>query len=122
MQRPKSCLPFAAAAFLGLGYLAYVYVLPGPKSPLMGYDHALQRTFDEFVIGQSRTRLLELFGEPHSIESYFSREIAYRESDFAAQDLAKCVEYVIFKNGGNWFYCFGIDENCRTVLKADGHS
>ena len=122
MQLPKSCLLLSAATFLIVGYIAYVYVLPGAKSPLMGYDKSLQRAFDEFVVGEHKTRLLELFGEPRSVESYFSREIAYRESDFSAEDLSKCVEYVTFNNGGNWFYCFGIDENGKTVLKADGHS
>ena len=122
MRLPKSCLLLTATAFVVVGYLAYVYVLPGAKSPLMGYDHSRQRTFDEFEIGEPKSRLLELFGEPRSIETYFSREIAYRESDFAAEDLTKCVEYVTFDNGGNWFYCFGIDENGKTVLKADGHS
>jgi len=121
-QLPKSCLLSAAAAFLVVGYLAYVYVVPGPKSPLMGYDPSMQKTFDELVLGEPKTQLLELFGEPCSVASYFSREVAYRESNFAAADLAKCVEYVTFNNGFNWFYCFGIDENGKTVLKADGHS
>ena len=122
MQFSKSCLLVLAAALLIMSYLAYVYVLPGPKSPLMGFDRSMQTTFDEFPVGESKTRLLEVFGEPRSAESYFSREIGYRESDFITEDLTKCVEFVTFDNGGNWFYCFGIDENGRIVLKADGHS
>ena len=122
MQLPKSCLISFAALFVVFGHVVYVYVLPGPKSPLMGYDKSLQKTFDEFVVGDPKSRLLELFGEPISVESYFSRAIAYRESDFAAKDRARCVEYLTFNNGGNWFYCFGIDKNGKTVLKADGHS
>lgn len=121
MQLPKSTI-LVAVAFLVVGCIAYVYVFPGPKSPLLGYDQSLQRTFDELSVGDPKTRLLELLGEPVSVESFFARGIAYRESEFAAQDLAKCVEFVTFCNGGNWFYCFGIDENGKTVLKAEGHS
>lgn len=122
MQLPRSCLPVFITALLIAGYLAYVYVLPGPQSPLMGFDRSTQAAFDEFAVGESKMRLLKVFGEPCSVESCFFREIGYRKSEFTAEDLAKCVEYVTFNNGGNWFYCFGIDENGRVVLKADGHS
>ena len=88
----------------------------------MGYDHSRQKIFDEVEIGESRNRLLELFGEPRSIEANYADEIGYRQSDFSPAELAKCVEYVTFINGSNWYYCFGIDEKGKTVLKADGHS
>ena len=122
MKIPKSCLLSAAAAFVVVVYFTCVYVLPGPKSPLMGYDQAKQKMFDEIVIGDTKAYLLKLFGEPRSIESSFPREIAYRESDFSTESRAKCVEYVTYRNGSNWFYIFGIDENYKIVLKADGHS
>ena len=60
MQLFKSCLVVLAAALLILGYLVYVYVLPGAKSPLMGFEHSMQTTFDEFPVGESKTRLLEV--------------------------------------------------------------
>ena len=98
------------------------FVVRGPRSVLLGYDYSRQQTFDEMEIGESKKVLLEHFGEPWSTESYFSRAIGYRESDFSAADLGKCVEFVTWINGGNWFYCFGIDENGKIVVKADGHS
>jgi hypothetical protein len=97
-------------------------VLRGPRSVLMGFDRSMQRTYDQIEIGESYTQLHEFFGEPRSTESYFSPAIAYRESEFSPTDLSKCVKFVTWNNGGNWFYCFGIDENGKIVLKADGNS
>jgi hypothetical protein len=98
------------------------FVLRGPRSVLMGFDRSMQRTFDEIELGTHEFELREQFGEPLSTENYFSRAISYRESDFSANELSGCKTFVTWINGGNWFYCFGIDENGKIVLKADGHS
>ena len=118
--RLRSLLLVVAAASILI--VPMEFILRGPRSVLLGYDSSMQLAFDDIEIGESKTRLLELFGEPRSTESHFSREIRYRESDFATDDLIRCVEFVTWKNGGNWFYCFGIDEIGTIVLKADGHS
>ena len=98
------------------------FVLRGPRSVLIGFDYSMQNTFDSTKVGTHESKLHEQFGEPWSSEPYFSRAISYRESDFAADDLDACAKFVTWMNGGNWFYCFGIDENGKIVLKADGHS
>jgi hypothetical protein len=97
-------------------------VLRGPRSVLMGFDRSMQRTFDDIKLGTHETKLHEQFGEPWSSETYFSRAISYRESDFATSEIDDCKIFVTWINGSNWFYCFGIDENGKIILKADGHS
>jgi hypothetical protein len=98
------------------------FALRGPCSVLMGFDYSMQRAFNEIEMGEPKKRLYELFGDPWSTEPDFSPAIAYRESDFTPEKLSQCIEFVTWVNGGNWFYCFGIDENGKIVLKADGHS
>ena len=98
------------------------FVLRGPRSVLMGFDRSMQRAFDAIKLGTDESELHKRFGEPWSSETYFSRAISYRESEFSANEIDGCKAFVTWINGGNWFYCFGIDENGKIVLKADGHS
>lgn len=102
--------------------LVFIALLPHPRSVWLGYEHQRQRAYEKIIIGEHKTLALELLGEPLSTETFFSREISYRESEFPAEDIAKCVEFIVWRNGGNWFYCVGIDDNGRIVLKSDGHS
>ena len=97
-------------------------ILRGPRSVLLGFDDSMQRKFVDIEVGESKSELELLFGDPWSTENYFSRTIDYRKSDFNSDQLSKCVEYVTWVNGGNWFYCFGIDKDGKIVLKAEGHS
>ena len=121
MQFRLRALLFAIAA-IAILIVPVEFMLRGPRSVLLGYDHSMQTAFEQTKVGESKQELLERFGEPWSTETWFSRTIGYRESDFSSADLEKCVQYVTWINGGNWFYCFGFDENDRIVLKADGHS
>ena len=121
MKPSKTLLTFAVITII-VGYLSYIYILPGPKSPLMGYQYSQQQTFSAIEIGASKTQLLKLLGEPLHIQKNFSREIMHQKSNFTSEHLAQCIEYITFNNGGNWFYCFGIDKNGIVILKADGHS
>ena len=121
MQFRLRTLFFIVAATAILTALVML-IAPGPRSPLMGFKRSMQRTYDEIEAGEPKTKLVDLFGEPWSTESDFSRAIDYRQSDFSTEELSRCVEFVTWMNGGNWFYCFGIDENDKIVLKADGHS
>ena len=113
---------FIAVALGAVFLFPLEFVLRGPRSVLMGYDYSMQQAFDQIKIGESKQQLYERFGDPWASESNFPRAIGDRESDFTTTELGKCVEYVTWINGGNWFYCFGIDENGKIVLKADGHS
>jgi len=102
--------------------LVALSLLPHPRSFWLGYDSGRQYAFNEIEIGQPKQHAIELLGEPRSTTTYFSREIAYRESEFQPADIAICHEFIVWNNGGNWFYCVGVDENGIIVLKAEGNS
>ena len=91
------------------------------RSVLLGYDYSMQRNFDELEVGDSLQTAHKHFGEPWAIETAFPRIIGYRESDFPAADLGHCIEFVTWNNGINCYYCLGIDENGKIVLKVRGN-
>ena len=97
-------------------------ILPGPRSLLMGYERVRQRQFDDIEIGEPIATAIKILGEPIRKEKDFSREIAYRENDFDQKTLSKCVVFLVWRNGGNWFYCIGVDDAGKIVVKADGNS
>lgn len=111
-----------AVAIAGIMIVPIEFLLRGPRSVLLGFDRSMQSAFEKIEIGTHESNLRETFGEPQSSEPFFSRAINYRESEFSADELKKCTKFLTWLNGGNWFYCFGIDENGNIVLKADGHS
>ena len=97
-------------------------LLPHPRSFWLGYSSDRQHAFEQIEIGKPKQHAIDLLGEPRSTTTYFSREIAYRESDFKPAEIANCHEFVVWNNGGNWFYCIGVGDDGMIVLKADGHS
>lgn len=97
-------------------------LLPHPRSFWLGYEGKRQHAFNKIEIGQSRQHAVELLGDPRSTTGNFPREIAYRESEFKPAEVARCREFIVWNNGGNWFYCIGVDEDGIVVLKAEGHS
>lgn len=113
---------FIVVAFAVVVIVPAEFLSRGPRSVLMGFDRSLQNAFDNVEIGTHESKLHEQFGEPWSTKTHFSRAISFRESDFTVDDLDTCAKFVTWINGGNWFYCFGVDENGKVVLKAEGHS
>ena len=113
---------FAIVAVSAFAIAVVALVLPGPRSVLMGYELSRQRAYEQIETGNPIEYAIKLLGEPRSRESYFSRELTGYENEIPIADLEKCVEFLTWNNGGNWFYCVGVDKNGIIVLKADGHS
>ena len=63
-------------------------ILRGPRSVLLGFDDSMQRKFVDIEVGESKSELELLFGDPWSTENYFSRTIDYRKSDFNSDQLS----------------------------------
>lgn len=97
-------------------------VLPGPRSIWMGYKPQRHRQYQKIQIGQNIQSAIDLLGEPISRETYFSRQLSAFKEDVPTVELAKCVEFLTWNNGGNWFYCVGIDQDDKITIKIDGHS
>ena len=102
--------------------LVALALLPHPRSFWLVYEGRRQFAYEQISVGATRQEAIELLGQPRSTESYFSREIAYRKSEFKSDELEACVEFSVWNNGGNWFYCLGFDDNGKVVLKAEGNS
>lgn len=88
----------------------------------MGFKKQRQAEYNQIKVGDTKQSAFDRLGEPRTVEPYFSRPISYCEHDFPPADVAKCVEFITWANGGNWFYCIGVDEEGTVILKAQGHS
>ena len=91
------------------------------RSVLLGYEYSMQQNFDELEVGDALQTARKHFGEPWAIEPAFPRVIGYRESEFSPADLGNCIEFFTWDNGINCYYCLGIDENGKIVLKVRGN-
>ena len=86
------------------------------------FDTAMDRHYHQIECGQSCESAIALLGEPYETTDYFSRALATYESDFSTADVAKCNQFMAWRNGANWFYSIGIDKDGVIVIKAQGHS
>lgn len=123
--RPKLNMKMLLVFVVLIGLLTFPaeFLLRGPKSIFwMGFQSRHHANFEKLRSGDSIKQAIRLLGKPIAEYKYFPREIDYRENDFSADELKKCSYFLVWINGGNWFYCVGIDQNGRIVLKAGGHS
>jgi len=44
------------------------------------------------------------------------------EHYFDAAERSTAVEYLLWINGNNWYYCIGFDVSGKAVVKGEGHS
>lgn len=44
------------------------------------------------------------------------------EEQFEAASRSSAVEYLLWINGMNWYYCIGFDAEGKVVVKGEGHS
>jgi len=88
-----------------------------------GYDIGMQRHYVGISIGSSKRTSIEALGEPHSKSDTFN--LPQRkgfEHYFDAAERSTAVEYLLWVNGMNWFYCIGFDASGSAVVKGEGHS
>ena len=86
----------------------------GPRSFLAGYDHSMQLKFETVENGVTKPQLVELLGEPKSSDRRFPNEIDYLR-EFESRP---AMMYLIWMNGTNWYYCFGMDANGKVISKT----
>ena len=117
---PGRIVILTAAIVVALG----VYeVLRGPRSMFAGYDIGMQRHYVGISIGSSKRTSIEALGEPHSKSDTFN--LPQRKGFqhyFDAAERSTAVEYLLWVNGMNWFYCIGFDASGSAVVKGEGHS
>ena len=97
-------------------------LLPMLTNWAMGFDTAMDRRYDAVKCGELLESAMVLLGEPYEATEYFSRALASYESDLPPAEVAKCSQFLTWRNGGNWFYCVGVDKHGKIIVKIQGHS
>ena len=82
----------------------------------------MQVRFSGLVIGDSRTIAIDRLGPPMSSGSGFARQLETYTEELANSQKSGSVEYLVWRNGVNWYYCIGFDADGRIIFKAEGHS
>ncbi len=109
-----------AAVVIGLGTYE---MLRGPRSLFAGFDRSLQRDYEQVAIGSSKRSAIDSLGEPHTKSETFNLPQKQGfEHYFDAAEHSNAVEYLLWINGMNWYYCIGFDESGDAVVKGEGHS
>jgi len=109
-----------SAAIIGMGIYEIIRV---PRSFFAGFDRSLQRNYEQVALGSSKGSAIDSLGEPHAESETFSLPQKQGfEHYFDAAERSNAVEYVLWINGMNWYYCIGFDESGSAVIKGEGHS
>ena len=103
--------------------VAAAEILRGPRSHLAGFDRARHRTYEAISIGSSKGAALQGLGEPLRQERTFCLPQRHGfEEQFEAAERSSAVEYALWHNGINWYYCIGFDSHGKVVIKGEGCS
>lgn len=104
-------------------YFAYGFISGGPRSRLMGFEPEKQKYYNSIEIGMPKSQVLDALGTQRSIEKRFAlpQRKGFEES-FKRAELSNSVEYYLWMNGTNWYYCIGFDENNNVSTKGEGNS
>lgn len=112
-----------AAVVVLASALAVAEFLRGPRSMFFGFDRGMQGRYEDFSIGSSRDAAIESLGAPLSKSATF--RLPQRkgfERYFDEAERSNAVDYLLWINGGNWYYCIGFDAAGKAVVKGEGHS
>ena len=82
----------------------------------------MQHAFDRIELNCDKQAAIDLLGPEYSVSPYFSRALSGYESSLSQSAMSESIEFLTWRNGGNWFYCIGVDADGRITLKSDGHS
>jgi len=98
-------------------------VTRGSRSVFANFDSGEQKTYNRIQIGTNKEDVIQLLGDPLSKSEIFSLPQRQGfEHFFEAAEQSSAVEYLLWINGMNWYYCIGFDDNGAVVVKGEGHS
>ena len=95
----------------------------GPKSKALGFDEQVHEKFTELKIGESLDLVKQKLGEPirKAKELNLPQKKGF-ENFFKDSRESNSKIYLLWMNGGNWYYSIGFDEKNKVAFKAEGHS
>ena len=97
-------------------------LIPHAWNALVGFDRGLHANFNHIKIGDTRSEVIALLEVPLSAGPEFPRQLENYDDKRDESVKSGTVEYLVWANGVNWYYCVGIDANAKVVFKCDGHS
>ncbi len=97
--------------------------LRGPRSIFAGFDRHYQREYEFITPGTTRDKTIAILGEPIKRSDSFCLPQKHGfEVYYDAAERSNAVEYLLWINGMNWYYCIGFDASGRAVVMGEGHS
>ena len=119
-MRPTRILAFVALATAAL--LIWQVAL-GPRSALMGFSWRKQQRFESLQLGTPKTTVVGIFGAPRNVSP--TCNLPQRksfEAAFLRADASGATEFLLWANGGNWYYSVGFDAKGQVVFVGEGCS
>ncbi len=109
--------------FVGIAIASYHLVKGGPKSVILGFDKNMQSRYEQFPIGTQRKEVINTLGSPLWSKDEFCLPSGHRgyEDSLALAKTSNAIKYDVWRNGVNWFYCIGFDEDGLLAVKAEGN-
>jgi hypothetical protein len=113
-------ISLAAVMLVGL---AVMEVFRGPRSFFAGFDRDMYARYEKISEGDYKRPVFDALGEPRARSDGFNLPQRHGfEHLFDAAAKSPAVEYGLWINGMNWYYCIGFDSNGIVVIKGEGHS
>lgn len=90
---------------------------------MMQFDRGLHRQVQRLEDGTPKTEIIALLGEPikTNAECCLPQQNGF-EDEFASAAKSTAVKYFLWRNGVNWYYCIGFDEDDKLVVVLEGCS
>ncbi len=98
-------------------------LLPRGCDMLMGFDRSVHTQVHDLKAGAKKSSIVTLLGEPLKTDSVccLPQRRGF-EDEFSRAEKSNAVEFYLWRNGMNWYYCIGFDENDELVVKIEGCS
>lgn len=89
---------------------------------ITGIDWEIERYVKKLEIGSSKNGIVSVMGEPSRTEEFSCLPNGPTASDRRQIGDIDAVEYLLWRNGANHFYCMGFDKDEKLVIVLTGSS
>ena len=97
--------------------------LPRGYDRLMRFDRNLHNRVGILETGTPKSEVLRLLDPPLQSDSKCCLpQVRGFEDEFARANDSGAVRFFLWRNGLNWYYCIGFDENDLLTIVVEGHS
>lgn len=98
-------------------------VFRGPRSVFGRFSRRMHAKYESIRIGTPKADVIAALGQPKRIELSFCLPQRHGfEKLFEDAERSASIEYYLWRNGVNWYYCIGFDRNGIVAVKGEGCS